>query len=78
MVGFHKTVEERGAVRMVRIERIEIPPQKTARFSPGRHHLMLMQRAAPLKIGDQVPVTFEFSSGATLEVKFTVRSATTQ
>ena len=78
VVEFHKTVEERGAVRMVAIKHFEIRPQETARFTPGSHHLMLLERSRPLKIGDEVPITFTFSSGDKLEVTFTVRSATTQ
>ncbi|HUW29327.1 MAG TPA: copper chaperone PCu(A)C [Sulfuriferula sp.] len=78
MVHMHRSLEHGGTSSMVPVGRREIKPGATVHFSPGGYHLMLMQAAAPLKVGEKVPVALQFAGGQTLQVMFAVNGAGTE
>jgi len=52
---------------------LTIPPGQTVQLAPGGYHIMMMGLKAPLKQGDQVPVTLEFERAGVVSVNFEVR-----
>ena len=72
-VELHTMSMENNIMRMREVENIPVPAGKTLRMQPGSgYHLMLMDLKAPLKVGETVPVTLKFASGASLEVQLKV------
>ena len=65
-------------MRMAAVKRVDLPAGKTVELSPGGYHVMLMDLKAPLKEGEQVPVTLTFEDKAgkrfTADVKAPVRA----
>ena len=63
--------------RMQRVEGVELAPGERVALEPGGYHLMLMDLAAPLAVGQHVPITlvFEASDGtrSALEVSAVVK-----
>jgi hypothetical protein len=51
-----------------------IEPGKTVTFAPGGRHLMFLGLRAPLKQGEQVPVTLKFEHAGAVKVAFEVQS----
>jgi hypothetical protein len=69
MVQLHEMVMQDG--QMVMQEKkggIEVPANGSAVLEPGGNHIMLMELAAPIKVGDDVTITLTFQSGATLQI----------
>lgn len=67
MVELHETVAN-DAGQMVMRQReggFAIPPKGSFPLAPGGNHIMLMDLKAPLKAGEEVPVTLTFSDGST-------------
>jgi len=77
-VRMHHSIEENGISAMAPVRHLEIKPGATLRFSPDGYHLMLMRRAKPLRVGDQVPVTLRFTGDGSLRVMFEVMGAETE
>ncbi|MGH8283586.1 MAG: copper chaperone PCu(A)C [Gammaproteobacteria bacterium] len=77
-VQMHRSVTRSGMDTMVPVGPMRIGPGKNIDFAPGGYHLMLMGRKHPLHIGEQVPITLEFSDNTHLMVEFVVRGATGQ
>jgi copper(I)-binding protein len=78
MVHLHRSMEQNGKSTMVAVDGIEIKPGATLHVAPGGYHLMLMQRARPLRVGDKVSITLTFKAGESLPVVFVVKSAETE
>lgn len=78
MVHLHRSIEQDGKSMMVPAGKLEIKPGTALHFAPGGLHLMLMERVKPLKVGDKVPMTLEFSDHQSLRVMFEVKGAETQ
>lgn len=53
----HKMAMEKDMMTMRRVERIDLPKGKPVQLAPGGLHLMLFGLKAPLKAGEQVPLT---------------------
>ncbi|NPB07065.1 MAG: copper chaperone PCu(A)C [Aquificae bacterium] len=70
----HKTVFENGVARMVRQEKVCIPPGSKVEFKHHGYHVMLIDLKEPLKEGQEVPVKLTFEKSGTLEVKARVKS----
>ncbi|MGA9993308.1 MAG: copper chaperone PCu(A)C, partial [Thiobacillaceae bacterium] len=77
-VMMHRTVHSGGESGMQLANNLKIRPGQTLHFAPGGYHLMLMNPARPMVVGDRVPVRLEFSGGYSMEVEFTVRGADMQ
>ena len=58
---------------MRRVISIDIPAGKETVFSPNGFHVMLTDLKAPLKAGEQVPLTLQFANAGAITVTVTVR-----
>lgn len=47
-------------MEMAPIERIEVPAGETVALEPGGYHIMLLDLAAPLELGDEIELTLTF------------------
>ncbi|MDR5866136.1 copper chaperone PCu(A)C [Halomonas koreensis] len=73
-VMLHMTVSEDGMSSMHAVSELEVASGDTLEFAPRGYHLMLMKRAHPLAVGDEVEVTLEFAGDRRLPVTFDVVS----
>jgi len=69
----HESLTEKGQSQMRHIDVLELPPGRTLTFKPGSYHLMLMQPARKLNVGDKIPMTLEFANGERVTTQFEVR-----
>lgn len=63
-----------GMMKMVRIDRIEIPAKGHAELKPGGLHVMLIGLNGDLKAGDEVKVELKFDDGSEEQVVAPVRN----
>ncbi|WP_336368557.1 copper chaperone PCu(A)C [Marinobacter sp. C2H3] len=73
-IMLHESMQKDGMASMHAVPSLEIAPGAGVELKPGGYHLMMMQRQAPLSIGDEVPVTLEFDGRDALPVMFKVVS----
>jgi copper(I)-binding protein/predicted MFS family arabinose efflux permease len=73
-VQVHETRMEQGVMRMRELERLTIAAGAQLALAPGGAHLMLMELTAPLRAGEQVPITLRFARGGERTVMFEVRT----
>jgi len=73
-VELHMHTMDDGVMRMRQVAHIHLPPKQTVALQPGGLHIMLFDLAAPLKVGDRVPMTLTFKDGSTKEISAEVRS----
>ncbi|MHB8741797.1 MAG: copper chaperone PCu(A)C [Sulfuricaulis sp.] len=78
MINMHLSMEKNKKSTMVNVDDIEMNPGQELHFSPGGYHLMLMQRVKPLRIGDKIPITLQFSNNQSLETMFEIMGAATR
>ncbi|MFG1813278.1 copper chaperone PCu(A)C [Kribbella sp. NPDC049174] len=77
MVQLHEMAVKDG--KMVMQEKaggITVPATSHTHLSPGGDHVMLMGLKQPLKPGDEVPVTLEFSDGTSHDLTVPVKAFT--
>lgn len=74
-VMLHKSSTEGGMGRMEKVDSLPIPAHGKAALSPGGYHLMLMKASKPVKVGDKVKLSLQFSDGSTLDTDFEARPA---
>jgi copper(I)-binding protein len=78
-IEVHQMAVDNGVMTMRAVEGgLAIEPGKTVTFAPGGHHLMLLGLKAPLKQGEQVPVTLKFEHAGAVKVAFEVQSVGAQ
>lgn len=63
-VELHTHREEGGMMKMVRIDRIDIPAHGSVELKPGGLHVMLINLNGALKAGDEVKVDLKFDDGS--------------
>jgi copper(I)-binding protein len=74
MAQIHQTViRDDGVMAMTRIPHVEIPAGSTVMMVPGGMHVMLMELAEPLEIGDTLDMTLTFDNGTELTTTVEVR-----
>jgi hypothetical protein len=74
-VEIHRSRETDGQMRMEAVEGgIRIPAGESATLAPMGYHLMLMGLKAPLKAGERIPLTLEFSDHEDVRTSLEVRS----
>lgn len=74
MVQVHEFVKDGNTEVMQEVPGgLEVPAGGSVELKPGSYHVMLMQVSADWKVGDEVPVTLDFSDGSTVEVSAEVR-----
>ncbi len=74
-VMLHQSSSEGGMSRMAMVDELPVPAHGKAVLAPAGYHLMLMKAANPVKPGDTVELTLEFSDGSTLATDFVARPA---
>jgi periplasmic copper chaperone A len=57
-VEVHSTTNDKGVMKMRKVDRLELPAGAAVKFEPGGMHLMLIGLKQPLKAGDTVVVKF--------------------
>lgn len=67
----HSMTMEGDVMKMRQVDAIELATGQTVELKPGGYHLMLMGLKAPLKAGDQFPLTLKFEKAG--EVVVTVK-----
>ena len=71
----HQSSTAGGMSRMTMVDALTVPAHGKAVLAPASYHLMLMQASAPVKPGDTVQLTLQFSDGSTLVTDFIARPA---
>lgn len=70
----HQTVIlENGAMGMTMIPKVDIPAGSTVMMVPGGMHVMLIELAEPLEIGDTFDLALTFDDGTELTATVEVR-----
>lgn len=69
----HRTTVVAGESRMRPVDRLTIPPGRSATLAPGGLHVMLHQLEKPLAVGERVPLILHFAGGKELRVEANVR-----
>ena len=64
-----------GMMQMSPVERISLPAGETVNLEPGGFHVMLLDLAEPLEVGDTFELTLEFESGESQTVEVEVRES---
>lgn len=59
------SIDSQGIARMWPVAKLELRPGETVKFEPNGLHLMFMDLKAPFRVGETVPVTFQFDHGET-------------
>jgi copper(I)-binding protein len=70
VVQVHQSSMSGGMASMKEVTRVAIPAGGSVTFAPGGYHLMLVGLTKPVKVGDKVPATLTFASGAWVGVSF--------
>jgi copper(I)-binding protein len=61
-----------GVMSMSKVDKVALPAGGQAQFAPNGYHLMLVGLTRTLKVGDRVPLTVTFASGAKQKADLTV------
>ncbi|MEX1281111.1 MAG: copper chaperone PCu(A)C [Acidimicrobiia bacterium] len=64
-----------GMMQMSPVEAVALPAGETVNLEPGGFHVMLLDLAAPLEVGDTFELTLEFESGESQTVEVEVRES---
>lgn len=62
-VEIHSMVMDGDVMKMRQLDALALGPGQTVELKPGGYHLMLMGLKAPLRVGDQFPLTLKFEKG---------------
>lgn len=73
-VEVHQTTQVEGVMKMSEVENLTVPAGGDVTLKPGGYHIMLIGLKAPLQDAQQVPLTLNFASGATLQLSLPVRA----
>ena len=72
--SIHETRIDDGVSRMRVTPALELPAGADIGMAPGGLHLMLVNPAAPLQVGDKAMVEFTLQDGRTLKGEFELRT----
>jgi len=75
-IEFHQTVLENGINKMLHQPSITIPHNSHVTLKPEGMHMMLFNPVKPLRAGEEVTITFEFSDNSTTTQNFLVKKST--
>jgi len=62
-VEFHRSVEEDGTTRMIKLETVEVPAAGRVEFVPRGRHLMLFGPLETAQPGQRIPIELSTSDG---------------
>ncbi|HEX7943149.1 MAG TPA: copper chaperone PCu(A)C [Phenylobacterium sp.] len=71
-VMVHQSSMSGGMASMKMVASVPVPAGGSVTFAPGGYHLMFMDLTRPLKVGDRLPATLTFASGAKVKATFVV------
>jgi periplasmic copper chaperone A len=71
-VMIHQSTMSGGVSSMKMVDRVPVPAGGSVAFAPGGYHLMFMDLTKALKVGDTLPATLLFASGAKVKASFVV------
>jgi hypothetical protein len=71
-VMIHQSTMSGGISSMKMVDRVPVPAGGSVAFAPGGYHLMFMDLTKALKVGDTLPATLLFASGAKVKASFVV------
>jgi copper(I)-binding protein len=72
----HRSSTAGGVMKMERQDAgVAVPAGKAIAFAPGGYHVMFLGLTKATKLGDKLPATLVFKSGAKLKVEFQVAAA---
>ncbi|MEP6898001.1 MAG: copper chaperone PCu(A)C [Rhodanobacter sp.] len=74
-VMLHKSSSAGGMSRMTMVDELPLPAHGKVELAPAGYHLMLMKATRPVKPGNTIRMTLEFSDGSTLAADFMARPA---
>ena len=69
------TMEGMGEMTMQPVERIDLPAGETVSLAPGGYHIMLLDLAAPLEVGQTFDITLTFENAGEEAVTVEVRDS---
>jgi len=72
-VEVHETVMTGDAMAMQQVESIELPAGETVSLEPGGYHVMLLQLADPLEVGEVFDLTLMLENAGEVTVAVEVR-----
>lgn len=74
MAELHESsMDDEGTMSMQEVPQIDVPADGDVALEPGGFHVMLMQLAEPLEIGDEFTVTLTFEDAGEIEVDVEVK-----
>jgi len=69
-VQIHQSSMSGGMAGMKQLTTLPVPAGGSVTFAPGGYHLMLIGLSKAVKLGDGVPATLTFASGAKVKTTF--------
>ncbi len=72
-VHIHQSIVSGGVSSMKMLASVAVPAKGGVTFAPGGYHLMFVGLTRALKVGDALPATLVFASGARVKAAFVVR-----
>jgi len=72
-VEIHLTEMDKGMMRMIKQDNLNIKAQSFIELTPGGLHMMLIGKLKAVKAGSTIPVTLQFDNGEQLEIKLYVK-----
>lgn len=67
------TMAMSGEMKMQKVDFVEIKAGETVSLKPGGYHIMMMELAAPLKVGTTIQVTLKFEKAGDVVVDVPVQ-----
>jgi periplasmic copper chaperone A len=74
MAELHKTIDDRGTMKMRAVDHLTLAPDHPVTLAPGGYHIMLMGLKAPLKRGETFPLTLTFAHAPPMTVTVPVEA----
>ena len=68
----HTHINDKGVMRMRKVNGVDVPAGGEVIFKPGSYHIMFIGLHKPLKKGDRFPVTLMFEKAGKHTAEFTV------
>ena len=73
-VEIHLSEMNNGMMRMIKQENLNIKAKGFTELKPGGLHMMLIGKLKPLKAGDVIAVTLNFSTGEKINVNLKIKT----
>ncbi|PLY09294.1 MAG: hypothetical protein C0626_09870 [Arcobacter sp.] len=74
VVELHTHSMKDGVMKMYQVPKIDVPANGITELKPGGFHVMLIGLHKPLKVGEEVTYTLEFSNGETITITAPIKT----